>query len=630
MLRGLMALGLLALVIATPSDGWGDDPPPPKADPGVIFRRLDANADGRISRDEFRAFIANAPRFKDNPELARGLFDRLDSNKDGYLSLEEFRKIADIRPGMTKGKGDFRPKSKDKPDTPLADVVPTAEQTAFFEKKIRPVLVDQCYSCHAATAKKMKGGLTLDTRDGLRKGGDSGRAIVGGDPGNSLLIKAIRYHDDKLQMPPKQKLADAVIADFEAWVKMVLPDLRSSVVKSTSSISIEEGRKFWAFQMPTKHVTPGAANGVDEIDRLLQAAREAKGVHPVGEAEPRVLIRRLYFDLIGLPPTPTEVDAFVADPSPTAYSAIVEKLLASPQFGERWGRHWLDVARFGETSGKNVNFNYPNAWRYRDWVIAAFNSDKPYDQFIKEQIAGDLLPAADDKQKAEQTVATGFLAIGPKDHNERNQRQFELDVADEQIDVISQAFLGLTVACARCHDHKYDPIPTRDYYSLAGILRSSETSFGTIRLPQNQHPSTLIRLPADLYASVAADKLSTDQRKEIEKQIEDAKSERDKMLREGNPMGNPMFLRTNRGSRRWKIRFRCTIPRDRRSRLRWACAIAVDRPTAPSLFVARRPIPESVWRAAFCKSCRGRNRASAALKAAGKNSPSGSPPRIIR
>jgi hypothetical protein len=359
------------------------------------------------------------------------------------------------------------------------------------------------------------------------------------------LIKAIRYHDDKLQMPPKQKLSDAIIADFEAWVKMGAPDPRSSAVKSTNSISIEEGRKFWAFQMPKKHSAPGEANGADEIDRFLQGARDAKGVRPVGEAEPRVLIRRLYFDLIGLPPTPAEVEAFVADPSPTAYSAIVDKLLASPQFGERWGRHWLDVARFGETSGKNVNFNYPNAWRYRDWVIAAFNADKPYDQFIKEQIAGDLLPASNEKQKAEQIIATGFLAIGPKDHNERNQRQFELDVADEQIDVISQAFLGLTVACARCHDHKYDPIPTRDYYSLAGILRSSETSFGTIRLPQNQHPSTLIRLPIAANAPVAVEHLTADQRRDIEKQIQDAKTQRDTMLREGNPMGNPMFLRTN-------------------------------------------------------------------------------------
>src|SRR5499427_10262089 len=227
---------------------------------------------------------------------------------------------------------------------------------------------------------------------------------------------------------------------------------------------------------------------------------EAKDLHPVADADPRTLIRRLYFDLIGLPPTPEQIDTFVhqyaAQPQ-AALAVVVDTLLASPRFGETWGRHWLDVARFGESSGRAANFAYPHAWRYRDWVIAAFNADKPYDQFIREQLAGDLLAAKDDRQKAELQIATGFLAIGPKSLDERSPRQFAMDVADEQIDATFQAFQGLTVACARCHDHKFDPIPQKDYYAVAGIFRSTETCYGTIRVFQNNHPSATVSLPKE-------------------------------------------------------------------------------------------------------------------------------------
>ena len=208
------------------------------------------------------------------------------------------------------------------------------------------------------------------------------------------------------------------------------------------------------------------------------------------------MIRRVSFDLIGLPPTPEEVEAFVADTSPDAFKKVVDRLLASPRFGERWGRHWLDVARFAESSGK-ANMMYPNAWRYRDWVIASFNADKPFDAFVREQLAGDLLPASDDRRRAELVIATGFLALGSKTHNTQNRQQFVLDLADEQIDVTSQAFLGLTIACARCHDHKFDPISQRDYYALSGIFQSTQTCYGTLPgVVQNVNPSPLIELPA--------------------------------------------------------------------------------------------------------------------------------------
>ncbi|MFO0951741.1 MAG: DUF1549 and DUF1553 domain-containing protein [Isosphaeraceae bacterium] len=236
------------------------------------------------------------------------------------------------------------------------------------------------------------------------------------------------------------------------------------------------------------------------IDRFLLAALESKGLKPVGDADRNTLIRRVTFDLIGLPPSPDEVEAFLADTSEDAFARVVDRLLASPRFGERWGRHWLDVARYAESSGK-ANMLYPQAWRYRDWVIAAFNADLPYDQFVKQQIAGDLLPAKDDQERAGNLIATGFLAIGGKTHNTQNRLQFVLDLVDEQIDVTSQAFLGLTVACARCHDHKFDPIPQRDYYALSGIFQSTQTCYGTLPgVIQNLNPSPLIELPrgADL------------------------------------------------------------------------------------------------------------------------------------
>ncbi len=422
-----------------------------------------------------------------------------------------------------------------------AEARATPEQTAFFEKNIRPVLVRECYACHATTAEKIRGGLTLDSREGIRKGGNNGPAIVPGDVAQSLLLKAIKQTDDELKMPPKKKLGDDVIALFEKWIAMGAPDPRggtASAARKPGEIDIEAGRSFWAFQPPRKPELPAVKDAnwatwpKSDIDRFLLAELEAKGLKPVADADPRTLIRRVYFDLIGLPPAPEDVESFVRDYAAkprAAWEEVVDKLLASPQFGERWGRHWLDVARYAESSGRSVNFAYPHAWRYRDYVIAAFNSDKPYSHFIREQLAGDLLDARDDQEKAELLVATGFLAIGPKAHDERNPRQFRMDVADEQIDATFQAFQGLTVACARCHDHKFDPIPQKDYYAVAGIFTSTETCYGTIRVFQNNHPSQVLNLPKAADVTMPYGSLTTERREAIEKQIQTTREQVSKL-----------------------------------------------------------------------------------------------------
>jgi hypothetical protein len=416
-----------------------------------------------------------------------------------------------------------------------------SDQLAFFEKNIRPVLVKECYSCHSVHAEKVKAKFTLDTRDGIRKGGASGSpAVVPGKVDESPLIQALRWHDETLRMPPKYKLPDQVIADFEKWVKMGAPDPREVAAPKVAwaEIDIAKGKQYWAFQLPKKANPPATKNAAwprDPIDQFLLAAMEAKGLTPVADADRLTLLKRVHLDLIGLPPTAEQVKAFLDDKTEDALAKVVDKLLESSHFGERWGRHWLDVARYGETSGKAVNFNYPHAWRYREYVIAAFNADKPYDQFIKEQIAGDLLPASDVKQRTQMQVATGFLALGPKDHDERNRTQFIMDVVDEQIDVMSQGLLGMTVACARCHDHKFDPIPQKDYYALAGIFKSTQPLYGTIRILQNNHPTELISLPADSGQVYYGDKLSAAQRETITKQLEKLREDQKEQFK--NPKG---------------------------------------------------------------------------------------------
>ncbi len=353
--------------------------------------------------------------------------------------------------------------------------------TEFFERNIRPLLIRRCDECHSKQSEKIRGGLSLDSRDGWRKGGDRGPAIEPGKPDESLLIQAVRYKDEDLQMPPKGKLPDREIALLTHWVAMGAPDPRESgaVSPSRARIEIKDSRAFWSFRPPVDPPIPAVR--VESwpgtpLDRFIQAGLEAKGLRPASAADKRTLIRRATFDLIGLPPTPEQIDAFLADDSPEAFDRVVDRLLDSPHYGERWGRHWLDVARYADSNGLDENVAYGNAWRYRDYVIAAFNRDKPFDRFLLEQLAGDLLPAEGDKSEAnERLIATGFLAMGPKVLAEVDETKMEMDIVDEQIDTVGRVFMGLTLGCARCHDHKFDPIDTTDYYALAGIFRSTRT-----------------------------------------------------------------------------------------------------------------------------------------------------------
>lgn len=357
---------------------------------------------------------------------------------------------------------------------------PQAEQAEFFEKRIRPVLVENCYECHSS-GKKVKGGLSLDDREAMLRGGDSGPSLVAGDPDKSKIIEAVRYKNHDLQMPPKKALSAAQISDLETWVKMGAPDprLAKPAAEAKRTINIEQGRQFWSFAPLSNPRPPQVKDSAwprSPVDAFILAELEKHGLHPAPPADRRTLIRRVTFDLVGLPPAPADVEAFVADPSPSAFDKVIERLLASPQYGERWGRHWLDVARYADTNGMDENVAYGQAWRYRDYVARAFNDNKPFDQFLIEQIAGDLLPAAAHTQPSREDVlaATGFLSLGGRVLAEPDTRKLEMDIIDEQLDTLGKTFLGMTFGCCRCHDHKFDPITTGDYYALAAIFRSTK------------------------------------------------------------------------------------------------------------------------------------------------------------
>lgn len=398
---------------------------------------------------------------------------------------------------------------------------PSREGLEFFEKKIRPALTENCYACHSEKSKRPQGGLLLDSIEAMLKGGASGQpAIVPRDPEKSLLIKAIRHTDAKLQMPMGGKLPDQVIKDFEDWVKMGAPAPRASTLTVASNYpayNFDEARKFWSFQPLKDHQPPKVKNAAwvkSPIDRFVLAKLEEKGLKPVADADKRALIRRATFDLTGLPPTPEDVDAFLKDASPNAFEKVVDRLLGSQAYGEKWGRHWLDVVRYADTAGDNSDYPVTAAYRYRNYVIESFNNDKPYDQFIREQIAGDILakqvgpradgeasdegdvpgakktPAAEiEKSRQEKVIATGYLAISRR-FGSRN-KEMNLTI-DDTIDNLGKAFLGLSVSCARCHDHKFDPIPQRDYYALYGIFNSIRYSFPGAEI--YPHPAEMVAL----------------------------------------------------------------------------------------------------------------------------------------
>lgn len=390
----------------------------------------------------------------------------------------------------------------------------------FFEKEIRPVLVEHCYECHSAQSKIVKGGLLLDTRDGIRKGGDSGPSVVPGKPEESLILGALRH--ETFEMPPEKKLPAAVVASFEKWIAAGAPDPREGGTASAArTIDLAAGRQFWAYRpVPTVEIPPALPGERSDspIDRFVAHGWKEQQLVPAEPADRRTLIRRATFDVTGLPPTVEEIAEFLADRSSdeAAFARVVDRLLASPHYGERWGRHWLDLARFSESTGGGRSMLIAEAWRYRDYVVKAYNTDKPFSQFVVEQIAGDLLPYSSLEQGADQFTATSFLALGPTNYEEQDKTQLEMDVIDEQIDTLGKVFLGQTIGCARCHDHKFDPIPTADYYAMAGIFRSTRTLIHDNVSKWMTHP---LPVPPDVAEKLAR---FDNERKTIEKDLASA------------------------------------------------------------------------------------------------------------
>jgi hypothetical protein len=354
-----------------------------------------------------------------------------------------------------------------------------------FEKHIRPVLTDQCYKCHSADAEKVRGGLLLDTKAGVLKGGDHGPIIVPGKPAESRLINALRHTDEKLKMPPKHKLADHEVEAFVKWIVQGAPDPRDGApVKPRRELA--EAKKLWSLQPLHSPATPAVKDiswPKTPIDYFILSKLEHQQLAPVPQADRRTLIRRATFDLVGLPPNPADVESFLTDPAPLpdAFAKVIDRLLASPQYGERWGRHWLDLVRYADTAGDNSDYPVPELFRYRNYVIDSFNADKPYNQFIIEQIAGDLLPAVDQAQRNEQIIATGYIALSRRFGSIIDNYPQHLTIEDT-LDNLGRNFMGLTITCARCHDHKFDAISKEDYYGLYGFFESTRYPFPGIEL----------------------------------------------------------------------------------------------------------------------------------------------------
>ncbi len=403
---------------------------------------------------------------------------------------------------------------------------PDPDNVEFFEKRIRPVLIENCYKCHGNGNKKGK--LQLDSRAGMLKGGETGPVIVPGQPDNSLLIKAIRYTDEQLRMPPKSKLADGNIADFITWVKSGAPWPENATAKAGPSgkdrFDLKARKKPWSLDPLKNHPISVVKNKNwprSSIDQFILAKLEAAGLFAGPPADKRTLIRRVTYDLTGLPPTIAEIDDFLRDESPGAFEKVVDRLLSSPHYGERWGRHWLDLVRYAETTGHEYDFELPEAYIYRDYVIRALNADVPYDEFVIEHIAGDLLPQPRRHPRDgynESILGTGFWFLGESVHSPVDIRADESDRIDNQIDVLGKTFLGLTVACARCHDHKFDPISSKDYYALMGYLESSRQQRAFIDPPERTGVAMLrLRHLNDQLQAQAIDSTAASLKRQVEK-----------------------------------------------------------------------------------------------------------------
>jgi len=416
-----------------------------------------------------------------------------------------------------------------------ADEVPQ-DQAEFFEKKIRPILVEHCYECHSAQSEKLQGKLLLDSREAARKGGESGAAVVPGEPDKSLVVQALKY--ETFEMPPKGKLPPEVIADFERWIKHGAVDPRESssgpIPPHQPTIDFAAGRQFWSFQPPQPRAPPPVSNPAwpaRKIDSFILSRLDEARITPAEAADRRTWLRRAMLDLTGLPPTPDEIAAFEGDLSPDATERLVDRLLASPHYGERIARMWLDLARYAEDQahivGKDESLYYPNAYLYRDWIIGAFNQDLPYDQFVRMQLAADLLEG----DESPNIPALGFIGLGPKYYSRRSL-QVMSDEWEDRVDIVGRGLLGLTIACARCHDHKFDPIGTEDYYALAGVFAST----------------TMFNRPLKADAEKADE--SQKDNKEFEngkKAAGEAKDPKQSMhiVREGTPTDLNIFVRGN-------------------------------------------------------------------------------------
>ena len=400
----------------------------------------------------------------------------------------------------------------------IAAAVHVSAEDAFFRDQVEPILRERCYECHSH-AGKIKGGLVLDSRSGWQAGGDSGPAVVPGSVEKSRIIEAVRYANPDVEMPPKAKLPPGEIAVLEQWVARGAPDPReTAAVVTKPGIDLEEGRKHWAYQPLRDSAAPlvrDQAWPLTEVDAFLLAKLEAIGLTPVAEAEPHTWLRRVTFDLTGLPPTEANIAAFLADHSPESHERVVDRLLSSKAYAERWARHWLDLVGYAEQIGTEGKIFAEHAWRYRDYLVESYHSDKPYDRFIREQLAGDLLPAALPEQRREQLIATGFIVLGDVDINAIDKLKMEHDFIDGQVNKVGAVFLGMTLGCVRCHDHKFDAIGQEDYYALAGMFRSTKTTFKTQHgIWSNVHRVPLPELEDDRLLGAKHEKTLTEWRQE--------------------------------------------------------------------------------------------------------------------